>query len=230
MKTFSISVFFLTLTVLSVLFYRKSVAVLDNIEKTSVSISQYVEDQKAQLTSEKNRKAIDAGIAAAASLQGTIRLVNTQTIPRVNRTLEGLDDSARSIKDLVEHTDASINQKTLPEIGRVASSASTLLATSNTSLEHFDEAVLLLPEILKNTSLSVEEVRGIIADPSFKEALSHLNESSKNIEDLTKELKVAGASAPSVAKSIEEIARTTSKYRKAVLLSQIISSVARAFF
>ena len=50
-----------------------------------------------------------------------------------------------------------------------------------------------------------------------------------NVSGITEELEKASQQMPEITKSVNQIASTSSRYRRWILLSQIFSAVARAF-
>lgn len=193
-------------------------------------INQLVQVQVQSYDTEKNRKAIEAGIQLAAAIKGTINLVNTTTIKKLNTAVDELAETTRVTRAGIDRN-LNTSNKLMETIGPLVTETSVNV---NGLLVNTNGTVLSLQELLnttkEKTNLTLDQINGIISSSEWNDAIKHINESTANIELLTAELKAAGASAPSIAKSMEEIAKTSSKYRKAVLLSQIISAIGRAFF
>lgn len=197
---------------------------------TSRKIDKFVETQTKSLDTEKNKKAIEAGIATAASLQGTIRLVNTTTIPQLNRTLLELQESTRGVTIGINKNLESTNNfigSIKPKVEETFINVNGLLVKSSNSITSLTELINITSS---KTSLTLDQLNSIIASPEWLEAIKHINESSNNVEELTRELKESGQYAPSIMKSLEEISTTSSKFRKATLLANIISAISRAFW
>src|SRR5262249_35155887 len=95
----------------------------DELQCTAAAIREYTEFQTKELRSERNQKAIAAGIASAATLQALLRLVNTTTVPRLNRTLEESAGSVRSLNLLIAHSDHEINSRLLPNLNATIQAA-----------------------------------------------------------------------------------------------------------
>ena len=174
-----------------------------------------------QLASEKNQKAIDAGIAVAASLQGSIRLVNTQVVPRTMKLLDATERTTLTLNTLVANTDRRLtaDDGLLPESTRV-------LASVRTTADAFQvDAKALSGELLKITQqgqVSMENINAVLASPEWVAILKNVEGSTRNIEATTAEL-------PKTAASIEKILATAEKWQKPMLLAGMLATIARAF-
>ena len=193
---------------------------------TSRKVDKVVGDYQASLQTEKNKKAIEAGIALAASAQGTIRLFNTTTLPKLNDSIDELTGTIATAKQGIWASNRII-EDIGPRVSETFINVNGLLVSSNNSITSLAE---LLETTKEKTNLTLDQINGIIASPEWLEAIRNTNKAIKDTDELVLELKEAGSSAPGIMKRLEEIATTSSKYRKAVLLSQIISAIGRAFF
>lgn len=193
---------------------------------TSRKVDKVVGDYQASLQTEKNKKAIEAGIALAASAQGTIRLFNTTTLPKLNDSIDELTGTIATAKQGIWASNRII-EDIGPRVSETFINVNGLLVSSNNSITSLAE---LLETTKEKTNLTLDQINGIIASPEWLEAIRNTNKAIKDTDELVLELKEAGSSAPGIMKRLEEIAATSSKYRKAVLLSQIISAIGRAFF
>jgi hypothetical protein len=68
-----------------------------------------------------------------------------------------------------------------------------------------------------------------MADPSWTEALKAIADSAKHMDGMSASADEAMKKAPNIAASLEKIAKVSSKYQKAILLSEILSTLIRAF-
>ena len=75
-----------------------------------------------------------------------------------------------------------------------------------------------------------KDIHAILADPALKSILSETNGIASHADSIAANLEESSKQMPLIAADIERIAATSSRYRKAILLSQILSAVARAFF
>lgn len=203
-----------------------------NAKDATALARDYLAEQKTILSSEKNRKALEAGYQTPAVLNGTLRLVNTQTIPRINQGLDSLDlliselaETNKTLATLIANSDRAINKELLPEITATAKSLGL-------SVEKTGQAV---DELLATGKLSLEDLHSIMSSSEWKSALKNLETTSANTATMSAHAatvagNVAEASAqmPSIAASVEKIAATSSKYSKAILLAQLLSTIARA--
>lgn len=177
-------------------------------------------EQIARLRDPKNAKALDAAIQTAAVFNASGKLVNTQVIPRAMQTLDDLDRSAKSLASLIQSTDRSINQEIVPRALPILDQSAVSLSALNSSLT----------DIGDRTSRTLEAVNALIADPGWKGSISELHSSLSHIDEVTEQLSRASLAAPTVAASVEKISVTSAKYRKAMILVTILSTISRAFF
>jgi hypothetical protein len=230
----------LTLAVCAGLITKQLTHTLGNVDQAASNAKDatalardYLAQQKTILSSEKNQKALEAGYQTPAVLNGTIRLINTQTIPRINQGLDNLyillrdlTTTNQNLATLIANSDRAINSSLLPELAITAKALGT-------SVEKTSKAV---DELLAKGKLSLDDLHAIMSSPEWKSALKNLETTSSNAVTIsghaatvTGNVAEASAQMPSIATSLEKIARTSSRYSKALLLAQILSTIARAF-
>jgi len=180
----------------------------------------YSREQLARLRDPRNSKAIDAAIQAAAVFNGTGRLINTQLIPRAIRTLDGLADSTASLNRMIEATNGSINAEIAPEAVRSLQSANSTMGQLSIALQDTRE----------RANAGLDDIHQLLSDPAWPASLNSIQSATENVSRVTAELEKASKEMPEIAQSVSQIASTSSRYRRWILLSQIFSAVARAFF
>ena len=74
------------------------------------------------------------------------------------------------------------------------------------------------------------DIHAILADPALKSFLTESNAIAAHADGIAANLEESSRQIPLIAADLERIAATSSRYRKAILLSQILSVLARAFF
>jgi len=220
----TMALFFMTSSILLISVRPRVVRVLDETALTVQTVREAAQLEAALLKDPRNRKAIEAGLQTLAVYNATGRLINRQVIPRAMKVLDEVEGSVRQMRMLTQDVNSNLNVL-LPEI---AATAKTL----NVSVESVGAALV---EITKEGKLTVEDIREIVSDPSWREALASIAVSSKNAEQITsnitgitENLEKTTAEMPSIAKSVEQIAKTSSKYRKALVLAQIIAVLTAA--
>ena len=161
-----------------------------------------------ELASDKNRKAIEAGIAAAASWQATARLVNTTTIPAINRTLGELEATGRELAALVEEQNGNATNIAADSRRVVKALEKTVTQTTETVGE-LGEAGRKLGA---DTSRALEEATGAIQ--SFKGVSRNLERASGELAEIGANLRVASESAPGIAQGVEKVASKAPWYQK----------------
>lgn len=157
------------------------------VYRTAGNIREYVEFQTAELKSDKNRKAIEAGIAAAASYQATARLLNTQTIPELtsairesrqtftalNAEIVRLGAVTSNLSRFVADTNARVNG----ESGTLAQLNSNLRSIERAS----DMAMVQVEKIGTETTAAVASLRERIEDPKLDRIAANLEQTSANL-------------------------------------------------
>jgi hypothetical protein len=196
---------------------KEATAAMVEIRQTLSEVHAYTTKQISNL--ESQQKSINASIQAAAVFNGTGRLLNTQTIPRVNKTLDSLNQSIVSINSMVKNTDTSLNMMLVPQITETAKAFNVSVITMNDSIV----------EITKQSSLTIQAVRDTMASDEWREVLENVASTTEHIDGISKNIEETTSKMPAMAELVEKMMKTTSKYQKALLLSQILSYILRIF-
>ncbi len=117
----------------------------------------YADEQIVRLRDPRNSKAIDAAIQTAAVFNGTGRLINTQVIPRVMKTLDGLAESTASLDRMIQQTDRTVNAELAPE-------AIANLQSSNQALKDLSK---ILAEASVRANISLDDIHNILSNPAI---------------------------------------------------------------
>lgn len=168
---------------------------------------------------ESQQKSINASIQAVAVFNGTGRLINTSVIPRINKTLDSLNSSVVSLDAMVKHTDSSINEDLIPQLTDTAKAFNINALELNSAIK----------EISAQTSLTIQETRAIISSDEWKEVLKNISSTTSHVDAIAGNVEETTDRMPEIAALVEKMMKTTSKYQKALILSQIFSFIARAF-
>ena len=177
-------------------------ATLSAVRRSSEQAEGLLGTYKADLESDRNRKAVAAGLAAAASWQATARLVNTQLVPEAKNSLRGLSETTGELRKLIQ--DQNRELALTQQQGREA------IATLDEQLEG------LGPEIARLTtasSLAVEE---------GTRSLQHLTTTSAELERLAGNLEQASREAPAMAKSLEKILATGGRWQRPISVATLL--------
>ena len=194
--------------------------VVAEADRAAKAFAGYSETQLKILQSEKNQKALEAGYQAGAALKGTALLLNKQVLPRAMRLLDGLADDAQALGELIRSTNGQLNTGLLPEAtGTIQELRAAATAGQQAILASQDGLVA-----------ATEDIHAILSDPAIPAALEAIQRASEGAAGTTKQVELAAQKLPEIAQSLKEIAATSSRYRKAILLSQILSALGRAFF
>lgn len=185
---------------------------LTKIQTTVSAADTLVAQYATDLGSDKNRKAIEAGIAAAASWQATARLVNTTTIPALNRALGELENSGRQLAVLVEEQNGNatiVGRDLHSTIG----AAERTIAGANASIDKLGQQV---EEIGGATTLLLSTANARLDEfaNSSKEIMGNVAATSTSLHNISAQLEEASRSAPGIAKGIEKVASKAPWYQK----------------
>jgi hypothetical protein len=190
------------------------------LRKTATAVSEYAQRQTEQLMDPRNQKALDAGIQAFAVFNGTGRLINREVVPRAMEVLDNLSSAADSLNRAIQSTDKSVNADLLPESRRLFQTTSEAISATRSTINATSELIIQ----------AGNDVHAILADPALKSILAETNAIASHADGIAGNLEDASRQTPLIAADLERIATTSSRYRKAILLSQILSALARAFF
>jgi hypothetical protein len=139
------------------------------------------------------------------------------------KTIESLDRlnaSADALTLLLANTDNSINAKLVPNAADSLGSIEALTKEATTDLS----------EASDRANASLDDIHRLLADPAWAASLASIQETTEHVSGIAMELEEASRQMPEIARSVNEIASTSSRYRRWILLSQIFSAVARTFF
>ncbi len=190
------------------------------LRKTATAVSEYAQHQAKQLMDPRNQKALDAGLQALAVFNGTGRLINREVIPRAMGVLDNISNVMASLDRAIQATDKSVNADLLPESRQLLSATSEAISATKSTVEATSSQIVQ----------AGSDIHSILADPSIKSIMAETNAIASHADGIAANLDGSSKQMPMIAADVERIAATSSRYRKAILLSQILSALARAFF
>lgn len=168
-----------------------------------------------ELSSPRNRKALEAGIAAAASWQATARLVNTTTIPAINRTLGELERSGRELAALVEEQNGNLT-RTMEQVDGVAEESKRSIKRIGDATEQLGEAGRKLGEQVEavgtDTQSAVIALTGTVEEA--QRGVRAMSDSAERLREIGESLSEASRSAPGIARGVEKVASKAPWYQK----------------
>lgn len=224
------------------LLLRESKESAINIRSTTASIDEYVKFQTEQFQSPAYQKYMKGNFAVGSLVQSVVEGVNTKTLPKLNKGLDelpaliqGLSTNTRTLNELVLHLDSRLNS----DSGLLAQATTLLASLTATSdkfgltLETLDAAIKVIAE---KAGLSLDEVLNLIASKewlsvlrSMDVAMANVAAMSQKVDATAEQIRLAMEKAPSIADSLNRIAKTSSKFTKATLIANIIGVLAKAF-
>ena len=211
-----------------------------NIKNSTARADQYLDQQLDLIQSDAYQKSLKASFDTGAVYNATGRLINTQIIPRAMKDLDRADGflaaltvNSERLSTLIANTDRSVNQSLLPQ-------ATSLLAALTDDAEKFGLSVVTFDRMLiavsEKANLALSDIVALVGSPEWHDALKSVAVTAENVAlvtakaDLTMEsIRLAMERAPSIAESVDKIAKTSSKYQRALLIVGIIGTLARAF-
>lgn len=216
-------------TIQSVMSFQQTLKHADSLiieaQKTASLVSDYAAKQKAILESPKNQKALEAGWQTPAVLNGTLREVNTLIIPRIMKTLDSSQEvissaaqpinelavAVGSLNKLVTGLDENINSHLLPE------ATDSIIAVHDSAMSISNG----LTGIMDKATIPINDAHELLTGP-VRDSLASLRDTSAQIAEASRQ-------APLIARDVERIAKTSSKWQKWILISTIIGTLAKAF-
>jgi hypothetical protein len=139
------------------------------------------------------------------------------------KTIESLDRlnaSADALTALLANTDNSINGKLIPNAADSLDSVEALTKEASTDLSEASDRM----------NASLDDIHRLLSDPAWTASLASIQDATNHVSGIAMELEEASRQMPEIARSVNKISSTTSRYRRWILLSQIFSAMARAFF
>lgn len=187
-------------------------AASDKTSKTIESLQELADQYQKQLSSDRNRKALDASIQAAAAWKGTAQLINTTTVPQLNRTLRALE-------------------LTVDETGKVAVSAKSAIDTTEKVIGSLDQVIAAATIVTTKAGnavdqLSIDEQR---TARQVEAALIQALEIEQRLTTISDNFAIASESAPSIARSLEKLAGQAPLWRKILGVVTIAAALVGAF-
>ena len=180
-------------------------------QRAAKTVADYAELQAAVLRSEKNQKAIDAGLALGAALNGSVRLFNTQTLPRVNRELDALHETTLALQSTVWEFKAAIavnSQRTSELLSESIGAAQELRGVAKGLNVLADKLQLSVPEIagefkalIASGRASTEQVNALLADPKLPALIAQAERLLRESGDVMTNLDAATGELPQIVRT-----------------------------
>lgn len=186
---------------------------LQSIRTTTSLVNTYTSSAMKALDDPRNKKALQAGLEVAATAKGSLLMINRQVIPRAMRTLDELNAAIRAVNSLVTDTNAQVNGHVLPATDQALVELQNSLRTAQDATKAGGEAITRL-----------------VSDPALSSSLASLARASDHLDETTANIAEASKQMPSIAASIEKISKTSAKYRKLLLITQITSALVAAIW
>lgn len=199
-----------------------------DVRQVTHTAADWFEAERERASSPKNAKALDAAIQAGAVFNATGRLLNTQTIPRFNREMDALTAMTGRLDSFIVATDQRVNgaDGLLVSVTALVNGLARTADRFGVTVEEINAAVRMASE---KTGLSLDALYSLLSRPEWLETLKHLDGTAANVETVTANAAKASEQMPSIAASLEKIAKTSSRFTKITLIANVIATLARAF-
>jgi len=204
-----------------------------NVVGATSELAEWAEFQNEDFRNPKRRKAIDAAFELPAVLNGSVRQWNTIGAPKLYATISALETFVRNL-------DTNVNVELLPEIAKTARALNTSVSTVNDILADVRSE---LRRMVTEGLLTAEDARKILADihkimsdDKWVDTLKEVNEGVKKSnsilghgDEVIAQVAEASKKAPTIAASLDKIARTSSRFSKITILANIFSTLMKVF-
>lgn len=206
---------------------------VSNVNRTSLALADYAEAQTADFRSEAYQKRIKQGFEVGRDASITIAKFNRTTIPRINGAVDEftarlhdlrqptveLTRSASNLADFIAATDTSVNRDLLPPIAVLATKLGTTADETNAAIKMAAD----------KAGVSLDEMNRRLADPRIDKLLDQMVATGQNVQETSAEIREAAKKAPTIATSLDKIARESSRLARVTLIANIIGTLGRAF-
>lgn len=231
--TLAVSIGIITPTLRGTL--QKTQETAGETKRAATAIADWAEFQTEEFKSERYQRSLKASVDTGAYANSVMRSINVRVIPELVAVLKGLQgNSAKlgaltvSLDDLVRHSDASINSSTglLPTLTTLVASLKTIAEKTGLTVDEVKEAVRIASDKI---GLSLDAMYALMNDPAWLQTLKNIETTTAGSAAVMSNVSEASKQLPSIAQSLEKIAKTSSKYQKLLLAASIIGTLATAF-
>jgi len=198
---------------------KQLTATLTQVSGAVTDLRAYTKIQADRLNDPRNSKSLDAAIQTAAVFNATGRLINKVLVPKAGSVLDELTATVNQLKTLTANTDKNLNQDLLPALASTAKSLDTSIGALNASLI----------VIANKSGLTLDDLHALLSDPQWKEVLTQVAGTAKNVEGMTAHGEEAMRQVPGIAADIHKISTTSSRYQKLIILARVLSLLVQAF-
>lgn len=204
-------------------------------KRAATAVADWAQFQTAEFQSERYQKSIKAGIDTGAYANSVMRSINLRLIPEFVALLKGLQGNSAdaraltaALADMVRHTDVSLNSSTglLPSMTTLVGSFNTLAEKTGLTIEEVNQAVKQASEKI---GLSLDAMYKLMADPAWLKTLENIQTATAGAAETSGNVAKASKELPSIAASLEKIAKTSSRFSKITLVANLVAILASAF-
>ncbi|HXG94157.1 MAG TPA: hypothetical protein VNN73_17570 [Blastocatellia bacterium] len=202
------------------------------VKRAATRGADFVEMQTRQLQSPAYQKWLAASLQTPAVFNGTGRLINTQFLPRAWRLLDTASRGLETNLELLAENQRRLGL-TVEATTRLVNNFTDIAVRFGLTADEMNEAIRQASE---KTGMTIDEIYRRISDKRWDELTDRLLQTAAHVEETTGQITVVAENAatasgemPGIARSLEKIAKTSSKFTRITLVANIISTLARAF-
>jgi len=197
--------------------------VLDTLEKSTGALneslrkgSQVLDRYQEVALNEKNVKAIEAGLATAASFQATARLINVKVIPEVLREVREVGRQAFRVLETGEREISTQSREMSRTQEKVREGVEGLVEVEKELVDSIDETN-------ESINSSLGEVKPLLIKGQL--ALDQAQVSLQNISGITANLESASERAPKIMGDIEKVTHKAPLIQKIGVVGSLVLGI-----
>lgn len=157
-----------------------------------------------------------------------------ELIPPTKKAIEDVGGVAVDTRSFINHFDREINANLLPAATLTVTNLAKAATTFGTSLDRTSASIEL---IMREGTLTIDEIKSFIADPNWDKALAEIAGTVTDLHQTSAYIRDGAARVPSlalivegIASDVRKISSTTSRYQKLVLFVGLLGTVIRTVF
>lgn len=204
-----------------------------NLQATSNGFKDYWEGQKKWLESDRNQKAIQAGIEAAAVFKASGQFINTQVLPQLKRQLIASTDATNTLNSLIWQvkSDTSkafgvVNNGTLPELTANLSQLQKLQQDLGVSQKEISTA---LTHLINTGATTPEIINRRLNDPKLDQLLEGAIEIERGAVAVEGQLEGLAKNLNKATEPIAPMILTAQKWQPWMMRARLLGILADVF-
>lgn len=166
-----------------------------NVKETSQQVKDYAITQREMLQSPRNQKSIEANLQVGPNAVAVFKTLNTQTLPRLHKAIDRLEEVGAQSRDLLANTDENINGQ-----DGILLAVRNVAAKFETTPEKINAAIVTLAT---SGQLTMESAVKLIADPAWQTVLTNAATVSVEAASVAKNTRLASDALPVIGAELQ---------------------------